>query len=68
MSTISQSLRLAVARPASPARRALLALAEALARIALHRPDRRSAEARAAAEARRERDALRLLAQSSPLR
>lgn len=68
MSTISQSLRLDAARPATPARRALLALAEALARIALHRPDRRADEARGAAEARRERDALRLLAQSSPLR
>ena len=68
MSTISQPLRLAAARPATPARRALLALAEALARIALHRPDRRAARARDAADARRELDALRLLALASPLR
>jgi len=68
MSTISQPLRLAAARPATSARRALLALAEALARIALHRPDRRSAELRDAADARRERDALRLLARTPPLR
>lgn len=68
MSTISQPLLLPAARPATPARRALLALAEALARIALHHPDRRSAEFRDAAQARRERDALRLLALTSSLR
>ena len=68
MSTLTHPLRPAAARPAHPARRALLALAEALARIALHRPDHRAAEARDAAEARRERDATRLLALSSPLR
>lgn len=68
MSTIPQPLRLATARPTTPTRRALLALAEALARIALHRSDPRAAQQRDAAETRRERDALRLLALTSPLR
>ena len=68
MSTITQPLRLDAARPSHPARRALLALAEALARIALHRPDPRADRLRAAAEERRDRDALHLLAQTPPLR
>ena len=70
MSTISHPghLRLAAARPTHPARRALLALAEALARIALHRPDPRDDAFRDDAQERRERDGLRLLAQTAPLR
>jgi len=68
MSTLTRPVRLATVRPASPARRALLALAEVLARIALHRPDRRATTVRAEAEERRERDALRLLALAPPLR
>ncbi|MFC7431966.1 MULTISPECIES: hypothetical protein [unclassified Agrococcus] len=68
MSTLTQPMVLAVARPTTRARRALLALAEALARIALHRPDARAAALRHEAEARRERDADRMLALSPPLR
>ncbi|QCR20334.1 hypothetical protein [Agrococcus sp. SGAir0287] len=68
MSTISQPLRLAARRPASRARRALLALAEALAQLALQHPEPRDDAFRADAQDRRERDALRLQSLTAPLR
>lgn len=68
MSSMTTTLRLHAARPASPARRALLALAVTLARVAMHRPDHRAAATRRAAEEQRDRAALRLLALTPPLR
>ncbi len=68
MSTLIQPVVLASARPTTRARRALLALAELLARIALHRHDARAIALRVEAEERRERDADRLRALALPLR
>jgi hypothetical protein len=68
VSTLTQTMSIAAVRPTNPARRALLALAEVLARIALHRADHHALAMQAEVAERRERDANRLRMLTSPLR